>query len=128
MKIIKTLFVLFLLFSYSSCTKKDYPDDIPQWVVDKIQERKKLHQCGTYHSPVIMEYSNPTSQTKVYGFVGRYYKNPTSNILFPKTIYYDYNENILCENEGDDFSAIGICGGISTKEYTESRHIWQCTY
>jgi len=42
---IKNLILLFFLTVALTTCKKDYPDDIPQWIKDKIKECKRGNCC-----------------------------------------------------------------------------------
>jgi hypothetical protein len=110
LKIYGLLVVAIMLFS--TC-KKDYPDDIPQWVKDKICYcKKKKNDCKGLE---ITEYS----------FNGTlYYRLNESAMSAPRrNDYYDNNENNVCS----DPVQIGnpSCPFFSNGNLLLTRNIWR---
>jgi hypothetical protein len=108
-KIYGLLIVAIILFS--TC-KKDYPDDIPQWVKDKIKYcDKKKNDC---HGLFIFEYSY---QGNLYYQLYVDYPAPTVNE------FYDSDGNLICS---DPWKLRNVdCGGFTPDELILTRKIWQ---
>lgn len=104
------------MISISSC-KKDYPDDIPSWLKEKIREYKKEAETGDTYFPdfntCIMEYSNESNI--IYSI-----RVCLSPVVYD---YYDYNGNYLCNMNGDVIPYLP-CGSIDLSEYTYTRTVW----
>lgn len=105
---------MFLIIAFTSC-KKDYPDDIPQWLKDKIKTCKKGSCCTQLGPLVISEYTNTIDQSHIYKF-GRACPHCCDE-------YYDYNGYLLCTNDivwcPDD-----SCATIPFNKISFSREIW----
>jgi hypothetical protein len=111
----KTAQILFLLLFFSmffnSC-KKDYPEDIPKWVKEKIKYcDKKKNNCGKVEKLIIDEYS----------YKGDIYYNLYVPVAPPRqNDFYDYNGNLICS---DSYSQ--SCSYFSTSKLNIIRRIWQ---
>jgi hypothetical protein len=108
-KIYGLLIVAIMLFS--TC-KKDYPDDIPQWVKDKIKYCvKKKNDCAKL---IIKEYS----------YNGNLYYNLRIPVSAPtQNDYYNEEGELVCS----DVSGAGLvdCGGFTPSDLIFIRKIWQ---
>lgn len=113
-KLILIIFPVILLV-LASC-KKDYPNDIPQWLENKIKECKK-GSCCTQLGPLgISEYVNTNDQSYIYKF--------WRGCPHCCDEYYDFNGNLICTNNivwcpGDS------CGTIPFNTIVFSRDIWR---
>jgi hypothetical protein len=88
MKIAKILFLLLFFSMFLSSCKKDYPEDIPKWVKEKIKYcDKKKNNCGIVEKLIIDEYSY---QGNIYYRLYIGYPPPRQND------FYDYEGNFIC--------------------------------
>ena len=108
--------ILFLLLSVAFTTcKKDYPDDIPQWVKDKIKDCKRGNCCYDGAGMDIKEYTNTLDHSKIYVF--------DKYVSMACDEYYDYNGNLLCTH-GIVYCPGDSCGNIPINNIVFSREIW----
>lgn len=121
----KTKYLILLLFvtvTFSSC-KKDYPNDIPDWIKTYIKNCKiKNECCGPAGCILIEEWE--FNDIRVYSFAGgapMYYQ------------FFDYQGNKLCIFIGLDFYVNSqtheiyqspACGNINLVGYKRKRTIW----
>ena len=90
MKTSKILFILLFFSMFLNSCKKDYPEDIPKWVKEKIKYcDKKKNNCGKVEKLIIDEYSY---QGNIYYRLYIEYPPPSQND------YYDYYGTIVCSN------------------------------
>lgn len=114
MKIKKLILIIFIAFAFSAC-KKDYPDDIPQWIKVKIKECKRGNCCFDGAGMEIKEYINTSNQSKIYVF--------DKYVSMACDEYYDYNGNLLCIY-GVANCPSDSCGKIPINNIVFSREIW----
>jgi len=105
----KIILFFFLAVTLTTC-KKDYPDDIPQWVKDEIVNSKKTGSCLG-----ISEYINTENQQIVY-VLHRYREWECAE-------YYDYNGTYLCKY-GIVWCPCDSCGGTPIHSIVPKRTIW----
>jgi hypothetical protein len=112
MKTSKILFLLLFFSIFLNSCKKDYPEDIPKWVKEKIKYcDKKKNNCGIVEKLIIDEYSY---QGNIYYRIYVQYPPPRQND------YYDYNGILVCS---DIFNK--SCSYFSNGYQTFIRRIWQ---
>ena len=108
------IMVSFLALAVASC-KKDYPDDIPQWVKDKI---KSCKYSGCYYTGgstlTISELKNITDGSLIIEYSGQ--MNPAAYY------YFDYSGNPICEG-GSSLPGIN-CNRMIDSIYVFNRIIW----
>jgi hypothetical protein len=117
-KFVMVLFSILLVLGLNSC-KKDYPDDIPEWLkkkVRKLDRQDRLHRESRREEYLmrIDEYSD--GQKTIFFMV--------TGSLFPKPILiYDYDGNELCYISS--YLGQGSCGDIEhLEDFNEVREIW----
>jgi hypothetical protein len=107
--------ILFIAFTAISC-KKDYPDDIPQWLKNKIDLCSKKGNCCEGNIPMrIDEYKHP--QTGKIDYLFQIYESPSFYDI------YDYDGNLLCSA----FTAPPgnySCGGDTFPQFDHIRRVW----
>jgi hypothetical protein len=121
-KLVLLGYILFtsLFISLYSC-KKDYPQDTPKWLKQKIKEIKKREDpIGSPNS--IEEYKK--GETIIYAF-----DYIPFNGGWNRYDFYDYSGNKICSQK-DDPNHYGciINGDTIFKEYTKNRYIWICEF
>jgi hypothetical protein len=113
MRTIKLFLYFFFILTAMSACRKDYPDDIPKWLKNKISSCKENSCCIFYGGElVINEMKNRNDGTIIYKFDDQ--MDPTG------CSYYDYNGSEICS--GDWMSN---CYQTMSNDYILSRVIWQ---
>ena len=113
----KLFFVFcFIFFTFNSC-KKDYPDDIPQWIKTYIYDYKHgKNTTSNIYSVGIDELKN-TSGNPIFEF---YYYFDGSNRWQE---YYDIDNNKLCYVSYGPPCPCSSCGTM-LNGYSQNRFIW----
>ena len=112
-KIFKLVFLLGLILTLQNC-KKDYPNDVPNWVKKKIKYCKKNNCCLNSGYFGIAEYINVENNQKIFTI-----EYGTS---MGCSKYYDEYQNIICSNGGGCWN--DSCGNIPYNKLNFSRIIW----
>lgn len=110
----KILLLSFLVFALCTC-KKDYPNDIPQWVKNRIKECKRGNCCFD-GGMEISEYTNTLDQSKIYVF--------DKYVSMACDEYYSSNGDLLC-HYGIVYCPGDSCGNIPINKLVFSRVIWR---
>jgi len=105
-----------LLICLLSCKKKNCPDDIPDWLCDKINQEVEEGLCSqdSNNCLIIKEYMYPGNElTYIFVRPGDGYSG----------IYYDYHGNIMCTLMKFD-SCQFQCNGYTFCELEFVKNVW----
>ncbi len=116
-KFVMVLFSILLVLGLNSC-KKDYPDDIPEWLkkkVRKLDRQDRLHRESRREVYLMRIDEFSDGQETIYRMV--------TGSAFPKPcLIYDYDGNELCYSS---YKGEGVCGDIEYLEHFKKvREIW----
>ncbi len=102
--------MLFIIAIVASSCEKDYPKDIPDWLIEKINYcDKRINNC---HELIIDEYIYQGNL---------YYSLYKPNILPMRSDYYDYNGNYICADPWQNPNPTCFSNGNAII----TRRIWQ---
>jgi len=99
-------FFFFFAFVFTSC-KKDYPDDIPQWIKDEILECKRTHSCCGNGGPRLIKEYNWNDSVMVYYFGISDGRDAFYNIDGSQICYY-INGLTNCPNDLKNFTNLKL--------------------
>lgn len=111
------LYATIFIFLYSC--KKDYPNDTPNWLKQKIREYKEREDpCEPPY--IITEYKNDTSIIYMFEYSG----SPP----FGGRTFYDVLGNEICHDQPACVYCCEINGQPILEGYTKTRDIWHCEF
>ena len=115
MKLIKNILLILVIINFTNC-KKDYPNNTPKWIKNKIKECKNGNCCYDGLGMIITEYTNTIDNSKIYVF------EKYTSLACDE--YYDEKGMQIClyniaNCPGDS------CGNIPLNKLVFSREIWR---